>query len=208
MPRTARIAIGNTIYHVLNRANNRATIFRTEKEYQHFESLLMEAKELIDVRILAYCIMPNHFHLVLYPRHDKDMSEFMRWLTTTHVRKYRVTTKSIGYGALYQGAYKSFIVQEDKHLVDLIRYVEQNPLRAKLVKRAEDWKYSSLHRRYKVSHQEKKLLAPLPTRLPSNYMTSVNQVFNKETIEKIRHAVLKGAPYGHDKWGREDDQEA
>ena len=83
MPRTARIAIGNTIYHVLNRANNRATLFRTEKGYRHFEALLTEAKELIGMRILAYTIMPNHWPFVLYPKNDKDMSEFMRWLTTT-----------------------------------------------------------------------------------------------------------------------------
>jgi putative transposase len=200
MPRTARIAIGDTIYHVLNRAHNRGTIFETAKDYKHFESLLEEAKALIDMRILAYAIMPNHWHMVLYPRNDKDMSEFMRWLTTTHVRHLRVATKSIGYGSIYQGAYKSFIVQEDKHLIDLIRYVEQNPLRAKLVKRAEDWQWGSLYRRQKGTTQEKKLLAPLPTRLPVNYLASVNEVYNTDTLTKIRNSVNKSAPYGGEEW--------
>ena len=200
MPRTARLAIGDTIYHVLNRASGRATIFRTDKEYQHFESLLREAKELIGMRILAYTIMPNHWHLVLYPKHDGDISEFMRWLTTTHVRQRRVATKSIGHGPLYQGAYKSFIVQEDKHLVDLIRYVEQNPKRAKLVKRAEHWKWGSLAKRTRGNKEDKKLLDSLPTKLPANYLLSVNEVYNENTLNEIRASVTKGAPYGAPEW--------
>lgn len=200
MPRVARIAIGDTVDHVLNRANNRATIFHTEKDYHHFESLLKEAKELIDMRILAYTIMPNHWHLVLYPRKDNDMSEFMRWLTTTHVRQRRVATKSVGYGSLYQGAYKSFIVQEDKHLIDLIRYVEQNPLRAKLVNRAEDWRWGSLYWRMSGSPQSKKLIDPLPTQLPTNYLVSVNELYNDDTLDTIRVSVQKGTPFGGEEW--------
>ena len=200
MPRTTRIAIGDTIYHVINRANGRATIFHAEKDYRHFESLLEEAKELIDMRILAYTILPNHWHLVLYPRKDRDMSEFMRWLTTTHVRQRRVATKSIGYGALYQGAYKSFIVQEDKHLTDLIRYVEQNPLRAKLVKHAEDWQWGSAWRRTKGSLMHKKLLSPSPAPLPHGYLKWINADDKHEDIKRIRTSVNKGVPYGNDSW--------
>ena len=150
-----RIQYEHALYHVINRANGRATIFRNDKDYRHFESLLEEARELLDMRILSYCIMPNHWHLVLYPRNDGDMSEFMRWLTTTHVRQYRVATKSIGGGHLYQGTYKSFPVEKSEYLTTLIRYVEQNPLRAKLVKRAEGWKYSSLYRRIKGTSKQK-----------------------------------------------------
>jgi putative transposase len=195
-----RLAIGDTIYHVINRANARVTIFNTDKDYTHFESLLAEAKELLDMRILAYCIMPNHFHLVLYPRNDGDMSEFMRWLTTTHVRHYRVETKSIGYGHLYQGAYKSFPVEKDEYLTTLIRYVEQNPLRAKLVKHAEDWTYSSLYRRMKGTPKQKKLLATLPTILPKNYLKEVNMLYNEDTLDAVRQSVERGTPYGSDRW--------
>lgn len=200
MPRTARLAIGNTVYHVLNRASGRATIFHSDKDYQHFEALLTEAKELIDMHILAYALMPNHWHLVLYPRNDGDMSEFMRWLTTTHVRQRRVATKSIGYGPIYQGAYKSFIVEKDKHLIDLIRYVEQNPLRAKLVRRAEDWQWGSLYRRTQGTSKEKKLLAPLPTTLPRNYLASVNEKYHNDTLDRIRSSIQKGTPYGAKEW--------
>ena len=134
MPRMNRLAVGGVIYHVINRANNRAQIFHTDKDYQHFESLLLEGVELTGMRILSYCIMPNHWHLVLHPLNDGDMSEFMRWVTTTHVRQHRTQTKTIGEGHLYQGAYKSFPIETDSHLLTVIRYVEQNPLQAKLVK--------------------------------------------------------------------------
>ena len=175
-------------------------IFDTKSDYQHFESLLAEGKELIGMRILAYCLMPNHWHLVLYPRRDKDLSEFMRWITTTHVRRLRVLTKSVGNGHLYQGSYKSFPVQKDKHLVDLIRYVEQNPLRAKLVLHAEDWQWSSLYRLEKGRAKEKKLLDTLPTELPANYLKSVNEIYDTEKLTELRYSVNKSAPFGSSSW--------
>lgn len=200
MPRQSRVSVGDTVYHVINRSNGRVKIFNTDAEYAHFESLLEEGKELIGMRILAYCIMQNHWHLVLYPINDSDMGEFMRWLTTTHVRQRRVATQSVGDGHLYQGTYKSFPVKTDKYLNDLVRYVEQNPLRAKLVKRAQDWKWSSLWRREKGTSKQRKMLSKLPIKLPSNYLVSVNEIYNPDKLEKIRYSVNKGMPYGEEKW--------
>jgi putative transposase len=200
MPRQPRIAIGDTVYHVLNRANGRLSMFKNEKDYAHFESLLEEAKELIDMRILAYCVMPNHWHLVLYPRTDTDMSLFIHWLTTTHVRHHRVTTKSIGGGHLYQGTYKSFPVENSEYLTTLIRYVEQNPLRAKLVDRAEDWKYSSLYRRMHGTPKQQKLLTRLPIELPHQYLKEVNTLYTEDAFEEIRKSIRRGTPYGRERW--------
>jgi putative transposase len=200
MPRMNRVAVGGVIYHVINRSNGRVKIFHADADYQHFEALLLEGIELIDMPLLAYCIMPNHWHLVLHPKNDGDMSEFMRWVTTTHVRQRRVMTKSVGEGHLYQGAYKSFPVQEDKYLHDLIRYVEQNPLRAKLVGKAEDWQWSSLYRRLRNNTEDKKFLSPLPTELPANYHTSVNTLLNANSLDTIRHSIGKGTPYGSLEW--------
>ena len=202
MPRTARLSVGNTIYHVINRANARVQIFHNDADYAHFESLLTEGKELTGMRILAYTIMPNHWHLVLHPSHDGDMGEFMRWVTTTHVRQRRTTTttRTIGSGHLYQGAYKSFPVEEDKHLHDLIRYVEQNPLRSKLVASAQDWRWSSLWRREQGSAKDRELLAELPTELPLNYLDSVNTILGEERLDTIRRSVNKGTPFGSLEW--------
>lgn len=200
MARMNRVAVGGVPYHVINRANGRAEIFSSSREYEHFESLLLEGVELIDMRLLAYCIMPNHWHLILYPRKDTDMGEFMRWVTTTHVRQRRAATRSVGYGHLYQGTYKSFPIEQDKHLVDVIRYVEQNPLRAGLVKKAQDWQWSSLFRRARNAAQDRKLLAPLPTDLPSNYRASVNDLLPTQRLDILRTSITKGAPFGSDAW--------
>lgn len=200
MPRHARVAIGGVVYHVINRANGRERIFHADNDYRHFESLMLEATELIGMRILSYCIMSNHWHLVLYPKKDRDLSEFMRWLTTTHVRQLRVATKSVGNGHLYQGSYKSFPIEKDKHVHDVIRYVEQNPLRAHLVKRAEDWQWSSLFRRQRGNREDNKILAPLPTTLPTNYLKSVNTLLGSDPIKLIHFSVEKGKPYGSLAW--------
>ncbi len=200
MARQNRVAAGDVVYHVINRSNGRVKIFSAANEYAHFESLLIEGVKLIDMRVLAYVIMPNHWHLVLYPRKDGHMSEFMRWVTTTHVRQRRVATKSVGHGHLYQGTYKSFPIQADKHLHDVIRYVEQNPLRAKLSTKAEHWIWSSLFRRMRGNKEDEELLAKLPTILPAKYLSSVNTMLNDDRLERIRHSITKGAPYGGDAW--------
>ena len=200
MPRQARVAVADVIYHVINRANGRATIFHNDKDYQHFEALLQEARDLTDMRILSYCIMPNHWHLLLYPHTDTALSEFMSWLTSTHVRQYRTKTETIGYGHLYQDRYKSFPVETNAYCQTLIRYVEQNPLRAKLVTRAEDWRWSSLWRREKGSVAQKRLLSPLPTTLPNNYLASVNENLSEEILNTVRYSVNKGKPYGREEW--------
>lgn len=202
MPRQARVSVADTVYHVINRANGRVQIFNSDEDYKHFEELLLEAKELTDMRIIAYCIMPNHWHLVLYPHTDSVLGEFMSWLTSTHVRQYRTRTKTIGYGHLYQDRYKSFPVETDNYCNTLVRYVEQNPLRAKLVHRAEEWQWSSLWRREKGGKTEK-LLSSLPTELPDNYLKSVNEIFTDEQIETIRQSVNKGKPFGTDRWVNE-----
>ncbi len=200
MPRMNRLAVGGIPYHVINRANGRAPIFHTDTDYQSFEALLLEGVELIGMRILSYCIMPNHWHLVLYPFNDGDLSEYMRWLTTTHVRQRRTATDTVGEGHIYQGPYKSFPIETDHHLQTVIRYIEQNPLRAKLVTKAEDWRWSSLYRRLRNNKEDQRLLSALPTELPANFLQSVNTILNTSDLEEIRHSLMKGTPYGGDVW--------
>jgi putative transposase len=200
MPRIARVAVGGTLYHVINRSNGKVQIFDTDNDYKHFELLLQEAKNLTDMRIVAYCIMPNHWHLALYPRKDTDMGEFMHWITTTHVRQRHATTMSIGQGHLYQGTYKSFPVETNNYSQQLVRYIEQNPLRAKLVKRAEDWRWSSLWRREQGSAKDKKLLDKSLVELPPDYLTFVNSIPEEEILQTVRTSVNKGAPFGSEKW--------
>ncbi len=193
MARKPRIDLGGYIYHVINRSNGRVKIFHTDKDYQDFEVLLKEIKGTYDMRILAYALMPNHWHLVLYPKKDKDMSTSLQWLTTTHAVRQRTKKKTIGYGHFYQGRYKSFVIEADRHLLSVLKYVERNPVRARLVKKVEDWKWgSAFHRKAR----RKDLLADMPVNLPSDYKEWVNIPEPAEELKAIRHSLDKGVPYG------------
>src|SRR6202035_3812225 len=126
MPRTARIAPGGMVFHVLNRGNARAEIFGDFGDYAAFEKVLAEVLLLFPLELFAYCLMPNHWHLVLRPKNDGDLGRFMQRLTVTHVRRWHEHRGSTGQGHLYQGTYKSFPVQADDYFLTLCRYVEAN----------------------------------------------------------------------------------
>lgn len=142
MPRLPRVDIGDMYYHVINRASARLTLFSNKKEYGLFESVLTEAQKKFNMRIISYSCMPNHFHMVLNPRNDGGISKFMYWFTLTLTARWHSIHKTTGSGHIFQGRYKSFII-EPSQLLKVVRYVERNALRAGLVQRAEDWKYSS-----------------------------------------------------------------
>src|ERR1700722_12938967 len=147
MGRRVRRAFGGELYHALNRAAARYRMLRTEKDFAAMERVLEEALERVPTRLLSYCLMRTHWHLVLWPREDGELSTFMNWLTLTHTQRWRHAHHTVGYGSLYQGRFKSFPIQRDQHLLSVCRYVERNPLRAGAVERAEDWRWSSLWHR-------------------------------------------------------------
>ena len=145
MPRRARSIKGGLVYHILNRANARMTIFEKEADYAAFERVLEEAYAREPLRILGYCVMPNHWHMVVWPKRgaDRQVSEFCRWLTVTHTQRWHAHHHTSGTGHLYQGRFKSFPVESDDHLYTVLRYVERNSVRANLVEKAEAWRWSS-----------------------------------------------------------------
>lgn len=200
MPRNARVDVGGEIYHVINRANGRMQIFSNDSDYQLFEQILLEAKELIDMRILSYTIMPNHFHLALYPKNDGDLGIFMHKLSNSHTRKVHALTNTNGSGHLYQGRYKSFLIEKDRHLFNVIKYIERNPVRGRLAKKAEDWKWGSAWHRVYGSNEQKRLLDTKFFDLPIDYQKWVNVEDNLETLDIIRTSLRKGIPYGKEKW--------
>lgn len=200
MPRTNRIDIADMVYHVINRANARMQIFDEDRDYLLFEKALEQAKERFDMRILSYCIMPNHWHLALYPKTDGSLQTFMRWLSMTHTQRWHSQHKTIGSGHLYQGRYKSFFVQEDEYLLQLFKYIERNPLRAKLVQRAEDWQWSSLWKREQGDEKQKKLLGEWPVNIPRDYIDLVNINQTEKELDFLRCSVNKGKPYGSESW--------
>ena len=108
MPRPRRATEGGLIYHTLNQANARLAILGRDADYAAFERVLRQAVARFDMRLLAYCVMPNHFHLLLWPRENSDLSVFMRWLTMTHTQRWLAHPRTAGTGHLYQRRYKSF----------------------------------------------------------------------------------------------------
>jgi putative transposase len=200
MARQPRVDVPNTPYHVINRAVGRLKIFTTAKDYQLFVDLLAEAKEKTGMSILAFTIMPNHWHLVLFPEKEGDLKKFMHLLTNAHTRKVHTITKTIGTGPLYQGRYKSFIIDDDSHLHTVIKYVERNPVRACMTQSVESWKWGSGWVRQHGSPKQKQLLSDGPTPLPRNYRTWVNVEDKDDIIKRLRISVNKGTPFGTDDW--------
>ena len=164
MPRIARAAPGGYVYHALNRAVARLPLFKKEADFAAFERVLEEAQERHPTRIVAYCLMPNHWHFVLWPREDGEVTAFLRWLTHTHTMRWHAHHHTVGTGHLYQGRFKSFPLQTDDHYYAVLRYVERNPVRAGLVRRAEQWRWSSAWRRQCGGAEQALLLAAGPSR--------------------------------------------
>ena len=202
MPRVTRTDVGQEVYHILNRANARVQIFDNDSDYQLFEKILQEAVEKFDMRILAYCVMPNHWHLVVYPKQDGDLAKFMGWLSNTHTRRWHTIKGTIGQGHLYQGRYKSFICQQDDHFITLVRYVERNAKKAGLCQLAQDWKWSSIYRREHGSVEQKKILSEWPIDIPENYLLLVNRGQDTDDEKVIESSIDKSNPYGDGDWVR------
>lgn len=199
MPRTARAIVANYCYHVLNRGNNRMRLFHDRSDYIAFLWLLAEAFDAFEVPVLAACIMPNHVHLVMRPRKDGDLAGWAHWLFTTHARRYHKKYGSTG--RVWQGRFKASVVQADRHLMILLRYVERNALTAQLVKRAEDWEWGSL--RWRLRGNGPIALTPSPVVLPLSWPDYVNEPQTSAEVEAIRMAIARQAPYGDESWSQE-----
>ncbi len=202
MGRPLRAAQGGLVYHVLNRANARMTIFDDDADYAAFEDILEEAVERTGMRLLSYCVMPNHWHLVVWPRKKDDLSRFTGWLTLTHTQRWHAHRHSTGTGHVYQGRFKSFPVQDDSHYLTVCRYVERNALRAKLVKKAEKWQWGSLWRWRFGDAEQKKLLSTWPVRRSPDWLRHVNKPITPSELQALRQSVARGNPYGSETWSQ------
>jgi putative transposase len=199
MPRTARVAPGGIIYHVLNRAVGRTRIFRTRKDYEAFQRCLVDTLDVTPMRVLGYCIMPNHWHLILWPERDGDLARFMMRLTNTHVRRWLTAHEQVGTGHLYQGRYKSFAMQDDGHLETVDRYVHRNALRAGMVARAELWPYSGIGQSL-LAEALRVPLTELPIPRRRNWMEWLNQPQTAAEEDAIRRCIRQSRPFGDESW--------
>jgi len=204
MPRPPRLLFANQCYHILNRANRRAEIFHEPADFAAFTALMVRAQERVNLPVLAACLMPNHVHLVVRPTGDDDIARWTRWLFTTHVRHYH--EKYGTTGRLWQGRYKSFLIQDDHYLLSVLRYVERNAQRAKLVARAEEWRWSSLN--WRSARAAPLALSAPPLELPPYWSEFVNQPQTSAEVEAIRTSVNRQRPFGDPDWVERRAKEA
>jgi putative transposase len=196
MPRAARASQGGIIYHVLNRGNAQTEVFHCPGDYEAFLALISESCHRLPMPVLGYCLMPNHFHLVVRPQADGDLGRWMQWLMTAHVRRYHAGGGSNGH--VWQGRFKAFPVQNDGHFLTVLRYVERNPLRANMVRRAEHWQWSSLP--WMARPDRPNWLHECPIPRPDEWLEWINQPQSDKELEAIKNCLDRGAPFGCDGW--------
>ena len=190
MPRIPRGQQAGFVYHVINRGNGRATIFHKAQDYQAFLSILVLAKARYPVKIYAFSLMPNHFHFVIESSHHQSLRQFMQWLLTSHVRRYHKHYGSSGH--VWHGRFKNFPVQRDEHLLLVLRYVLQNPLRSGLAESVGDWPWSSWCRSV--------LVDPCPVEVEANWITRVDEPLSTPDLASIRESVNRQTSFGEKNW--------
>jgi putative transposase len=186
------------VHHVLNRASRRTTLFATDEDYRMMEQVILQARLRFGMRLLDFAIMPNHWHLILWPDLDLQLSRFMHWMTTTHTQRWHTAHGSSGTGPLYQGRYKAIPVQADDHFLTVARYVQRNPVRAGLAGRVQDWRWASAWHRCNNCHAAP--LDPWPIDYPTNWLMVTNEAMNQVDLSNIRNAVALNWPYGDSEW--------
>ncbi len=200
MPRPKRICPAGEVFHVLNRAVARLTIFEKPEDYDGFLRALDETWRLVPLPIFAMVVMPNHWHFVVRPETDRQVTDFFRRLTLTHTMRWHAHYQSGGTGHLYQGRFKSFPVQDDEHLLTVMRYVERNPVRAGLIEQAESWRWSSAWSRRQRRERPLWLATPESRRLPRQWRAHVNKPQTEAELAAIRQCIVRGGPFGDDTW--------
>jgi putative transposase len=195
MPRRRRV--DGVICHVFNRAAAKLRLFETSHDYRAFLAILLRTKQqsVPPLSVYGYCVMPNHWHLIICAPTTSALSHFMRLLTHRHAVSY-IAAHPERSGAIYQGRFKCVPVQDGCHLSRLLLYVDRNPLRAKLVGRCEDWLWSSV-----VGHagiESDPLLDELPPGTCGDWLNQVNGLDHGDAI--TRASLERGLPIGEPEW--------
>jgi putative transposase len=181
---------------VLNRGNARQKVFHKEEDYAALLDLIEQAQERLPMRVMAWCLIADHFHLVPWPHEDGDLSRWMQWLLTSHVRRYH--RHYHGSGHVWPGRFKALPIEEDEHLWTVLRYVERNALRANLVKRAENWLWPSAAAF--GGGKRMALLDPGPLPRGPDWLDWVNQPQSEAEQAALRKCIERGTPFGNESW--------
>lgn len=195
MPRGNRIVPPGGVLHIVNRGNDKKIIFPEPTDYAAFLVLLREARESFGVELYAYCLMPNHFHLVVRTSGLDEISAYMHFVQREHACDLRRCGRSKGHGHVFQRRYWSKVVEGEGYLMTVMRYVEANPFRSALVGASQSWEWSSLWDR---ETGERDLLHPSPIWLPDAWRTIVTVPLQSADLERIRRPEKIGRPRTRD----------
>ena len=182
----------------MNRAGGAKPIFDAPNDYRAFTRVLEDVHQRMDIRLLSYCLLPDRWQLLLWPRADGDLSEFMRLLTVTHVQRWHAARGTAGTGPLYQSRFKAFPVQKGEPLLSVCRYIEAAALRAKKVRKAENWQWCSLWHR--LSKSKEVTFAQWPATRPNGWKALLNRPMDEQELAALDNAILRDAPYGTPRW--------
>jgi REP-associated tyrosine transposase len=130
-------------YHLYNRGINRGMIFFNEENYEYLIKILSETSMQYDMSIIAYCLLPNHYHILVRQNSDVTISKWIQYVFNKYVQS--VNKQQQRQGSLFQGRVKRKSITSEKYLSEILFYIHLNPLKAKLVDDLEDWKYSNYH---------------------------------------------------------------
>lgn len=186
-------------FHVMNRGAKKARLFDDDGDYLSFLRCLRNASSHVAVELYAYCLMPNHFHLVLAARDEGGLSRFMKTLLGVHSLRWHAHRGELGCGAVYQGRYRAFPIQTESYFYAACRYVERNPVRARLAARAEDWRWSSAHRGEGTSTGEVPL-SEWPIARPEEWSELVNASESPTELAHLRRSASRQVPLGDPAW--------
>jgi putative transposase len=173
-------------------------VFRGSHDYLAFLEMLLYAKERYQVELFAFCLLPDHFHLLVRPVSGSNLSHCMQWLQTSYARRFNDYHGT--EGPLWQGRYKSFLVQENEHLLTVMSYIEGHPLRIGLADTAEDYVWSSHRENYWGNLRQK--LDPLPVPLTDDWAASVDALLCERTLGRLKMSTQRQIPYGSPDWQR------
>ena len=196
MARPLRIEYPNAWYHVMNRGRRGEHIFEAKDDYERFINILNEAIELFSLRVSAYCLMSNHYH-ILVQTPDANLSRCMRHINGVYTQRYN--SKHSLDGQLFRGRYKAINVSEDNYLLQLIRYIHRNPVRAGIVEKAEDYLWSS-HKGYLSGNKKwdwlyKEFILSILSKVPGERIKKYRKFMKEEEDESfLRMFNMKKLP--------------
>jgi putative transposase len=197
MPRRLRQGTAGLAFHVMNRGVRRATLFSSPHDYAAFMKVMNEAAERVSIRLLGFALMHNHWHLVLWPCDDTGLTLYVGWLSLTHACRWHRAHGTLGTGPVYQGRFKAIPIQTSEHLLTVCRYVERNPVRARLVERARDWPWSS------ASEYPGAPTPPLhewPVPRPPGWNDLIDRPEPTIDLDCLRGCVARSSPFGDEAW--------